>query len=734
MIKVYPVTGLSCANCALNVEKKLRQQPGITNASVNFTDSSALIEFDTDHVDALPLQSAIRSIGYDLVIEEDTTGKMEEEHRKLHRDLRMRTIFSLVLAIPVMIISMFFMNIPQANLIMLALTIPVLVWCGRSFFTHAVKQARHGMANMDTLVAMSTGIAFLFSLFNTLFPHFWHVRGFHPHVYYEASAMIIALILVGKLLEERAKSNTSSAIKKLMGLQSTVVTLVDESGQERMNPVNRIKHGDAIRVKPGDKIPVDGEILSGNSFIDESTMTGESVPAEKTAGDSVFAGTMNLNGSFILIARQVGSETLLSRIIETVRQAQGSKAPVQKTVDRIAGIFVPVVIGISLLSFAVWMIFGGENAITHALLAMVTVLVIACPCALGLATPTAIMVGMGKGAQNGILIKDAESLERIQKVNVMVLDKTGTITEGKPAVRDIIWNLSEPDKHAEAVLLALEMHSAHPLAEAVTAYLKPVVKERIALTGFENITGKGIIARLGKKTYAAGNLKLMQETGVQIGRLSMDQMDRMQEDAASVICFSEDTTLLAMIALADQVKDTSVQAIQELRNRGIEVYMLTGDNQHTAQAVASRTGIARFIANILPAQKAEFVNDLQKKGHVVAMVGDGINDSEALARADVSIAMGKGSDIAMDVAGITLVSSDLRQILKAIRLSGLTVRTIRQNLFWAFIYNLIGIPIAAGVLYPVWGFMLNPMIAAAAMAMSSVSVVSNSLRLRGMRL
>jgi Cu2+-exporting ATPase len=734
MIKVYPVTGLHCANCALNVEKTLKQQPGITHATVNFTDSSALIEFDTDRGDPLPLQSAIRSIGYDLVIEEDTTGKMEEEHRKLHRDLRMRTIFSLVLATPVMIISMFFMSVPHANLIMLALTIPVLVWCGQSFFTHAVKQARHGMANMDTLVAMSTGIAFLFSLFNTFFPHFWHVRGFHPHVYYEASAMIIALILVGKLLEERAKSNTSSAIKKLMGLQSTVVTLLDESGQERMIPVNRVKHGDAIRVKPGDKIPVDGEILSGNSFIDESTMTGESVPAEKSAGDNVFAGTMNLNGSFILIARQVGSETLLSRIIETVRQAQGSKAPVQKTVDRIAGIFVPVVIGISVLSFAVWMVFGGVNAITHALLAMVTVLVIACPCALGLATPTAIMVGMGKGAQNGILIKDAESLERIRKVNVMVLDKTGTITEGKPAVRDIIWNLSEPDKHAEAVLLALEMHSAHPLAEAVTAFLKPVVKERIALTGFENITGKGIIARLGEKTYAAGNLKLMQETGVQIGRLSMDQMDRMQEDAATVICFSEDTTLLAMIALADQVKDTSVQAIQELRNRGIEVYMLTGDNQHTAQAVASLTGIARFSANILPAEKAEFVNDLQKKGHVVAMVGDGINDSEALARADVSIAMGKGSDIAMDVAGITLVSSDLRQIVKAIRLSGLTVRTIRQNLFWAFIYNLIGIPIAAGVLYPVWGFMLNPMIAAAAMAMSSVSVVTNSLRLRGKRL
>jgi Cu2+-exporting ATPase len=735
MIKVYSVTGLNCANCALNVEKKLKQQPGIVHASVNFADSSALIEFDKDNADPFPAQSAVRSIGYDLVIEEEVAGRMAEAHRIRFRDLKLRTIFSLVLATPVMIISMFFMNIPHANLIMLALTLPVLVWCGRSFFIHAVKQARQGMTNMDTLVAMSTGLAFLFSLFNTLLPQFWHARGFHPHVYYEASAMIIAFILVGKLLEERAKSNTSSAIKKLMGLQSTVVNLIDEKGLERIVHINQVRHGDGLRVKPGDKIPVDGDILSGNSTIDESAMTGESIPVEKSAGDQVFAGTLNLNGSFILTARQVGSETLLSRIIETVRQAQGSKAPVQKTVDRIAGIFVPVVVGISLLSFVVWMVFGGENAFTHALPAMVTVLVIACPCALGLATPTAIMVGMGKGAHNGILIKDAESLERIHKVNAVVLDKTGTITVGKPAVREIIWNLSGPDRQqAEAVLYTLEMHSAHPLASAVADYLKHDMKDKFPLSGFENISGKGVRARLGSKTFAAGNLKFMSESGVQISKASLEQMDRMQEDAATVICFSEDNTLLAMIALADQVRDTSILAIEGLRNNDIEVYMLTGDNQHTAQAVARKTGISHVSANMLPAEKADFVSDLQKKGHVVAMVGDGINDSEALARADVSIAMGKGSDIAMDVAGMTLVSSDLRQIMKAIRLSGLTVRTIRQNLFWAFIYNIIGIPIAAGVLYPVWGFMLSPVIAAAAMAMSSVSVVSNSLRLRGKRL
>jgi P-type Cu2+ transporter len=476
---------------------------------------------------------------------------------------------------------------------------------------------------------------------------------------------------------------------------------------------------------------VDGEILSGNSSIDESSMTGESIPAERGPGDKVYAGTFNLNGSFLLTARQVGSETMLSRIIDTVRQAQGSKAPVQKTVDRIAGIFVPVVMGISLISFAIWMIFGGDNALSHALLAMVTVLVIACPCALGLATPTAIMVGMGKGAQNGILIRDAESLEAIHRINVLVLDKTGTITEGRPVVKDIQWNIP-PEKQQEtsSILKDLEKHSSHPLAEAVTQYLSSVSSASEAGSLFENLPGLGVRGRFENKIYLAGNLKLMEEQGIVLPEIKDGDPYKETRTAQSRVYFAGDSTLLAVIDLADQIKETASEAISDIQSMGIEVHMLTGDNLQTATDVASATGIASFSANLLPAGKSEFIQKLQKEKKIVAMVGDGINDSQALVQADVSIAMGRGSDIAMDVAGMTLISSDLRQIAKAIRLSRLTVQTINQNLFWAFIYNLIGIPIAAGILYPIWGFMLNPMIAAAAMAMSSVSVVSNSLRLR----
>jgi P-type Cu2+ transporter len=740
MTKVYPVIGMSCANCALNVEKTLKRQPDIANASVNFADSSVLIEFKSDQADALPLQSALRSAGYDLVVEEQPSEKTEEDHIARYKTLRAKTIFAIALSTPVMIISMFFMNppagqtgIPYANLIMMVLTIPVLLWSGRVFFINGVKQARHGSANMDTLVAMSTGIAFLFSLFNTFFPHFWHLRGLHPHVYYEASAVVISFILVGKLLEERAKSNTSSAIKKLMGLRPSVVTLVNENGQEISVPAHQVKQGDRVRVKPGDKIPVDGELLSGNSFIDESSMTGESIPSEKAAGDKVFSGTLNLNGSFVMTARQVGSETMLSRIIETVRLAQGSKAPVQKIVDRIAGVFVPVVIGISLLSFVLWMILG-ENALPHALMAMVTVLVIACPCALGLATPTAIMVGMGKGAQNGILIKDAESLENIHRINAIVLDKTGTITEGKPVVTGIEWYIQpQEQQEAEKVLLALENHSSHPLANAVTNYLSSVSHDPVTGDQFENLSGMGIKARFKEKVYFAGNRKLMDEQGVEILQNNLAE-DKQPAEAKTMIYFACNTSLMATIYLADKIRATSLQAIQNIQNQGIEVHMLTGDNWQTARDVADKTGITRFSANLLPADKAAYVRQLQGENKTVAMAGDGINDSHALAEADVSIAMGKGSDIAMDVASMTLVSSDLRQISKAIRLSKLTVQTIHQNLFWAFIYNLIGIPVAAGALYPLWGFMLNPMVAAAAMAMSSVSVVSNSLRLRGKKI
>jgi Cu2+-exporting ATPase len=729
--KSFPVTGLSCASCALSVESMLKSQKGVVEASVNFANSSAYVEYFPEISDVNNFKSAIQSIGYDILIEEEGQNHQEEIHQKYFKELKINTIWSSVLALPVVVIAMLFMNIPYANWTMLVLTTPVLVWFGRNFFINAYNQAKHRKANMDTLVALSTGIAYLFSSFSTIYPEFWHSRGLHPHVYFEASAVVIAFILLGKLLEERAKSNTSSAIKKLIGLQPKTVRVIQDDGGEMEIPVSQ----DKLLVKPGDKLPVDGEIVSGSSFIDESTITGESLPVEKQTGDKVFAGTVNQKGSFVFIARKVGGETILAQIIKMVQQAQGSKPPVQKLVDKIAGIFVPIVMAISLVSFGVWMIFGGNNAITQALLAMVTVLVIACPCALGLATPTAIMVGMGKGAENGILIKDAESLELAHKINAIILDKTGTITEGKPEVTNIEWNVSgSAQSELMRMLLAIESQSEHPLAEAVTNTLKTEVMQRITFDKFESITGKGVVANYQDKIYLVGNKKLMDDYHVNMPETSSNLIKTWQDEAKTVVCFALNTELIAIIAVADKIKDTSARAIKNLQNQGIDVYMLTGDNMQTAKAVAQKLELKNFKAEVMPSDKADFIKQLQQSGKVVAMVGDGINDSHALAQADVSIAMGKGSDIAMDVAKMTIISSDLQLISKAIRLSKLTVRAIHQNLFWAFVYNLIGIPIAAGILYPLWGFMLNPMIAGAAMALSSVSVVSNSLRLKTKRL
>ncbi len=729
--KNFPVTGLTCASCAISVESMLKAQKGVIDASVNYANSSAWVEYTAGTASVSDFKSAIQSIGYDLLIEDEGHDHQDEMQHAHFKKLKTNTLWASILTFPVVAIAMFMMDIPYANWIMLTLATPVIAWFGRSFFINAFNQAKHGKANMDTLVALSTGIAYLFSVFSTFFPEFWHNRGQHTNVYFEASAVIIAFILLGKVLEERAKSNTSSAIKKLIGLQPNTVIVIQENGQEMEIPISQVIIGDKLLVKPGDKIPVDGEIITGSSFIDESTITGESLPVEKEKGGKVFAGTINQKGSFVFVAQKVGGETILAQIIKMVQQAQGSKPPVQKLVDKIAGIFVPVVMAISVLTFTIWIIFGGEDAITQALLAMVSVLVIACPCALGLATPTAIMVGMGKGAENGILIKDAESLELAHKVNAMVLDKTGTITEGKPAVTDILWYVSETDQaELEQILFSIESQSEHPLAEAVTASLKITSDKRIASDKFESITGKGVMANYGKHDFLVGNQKLLADHQVIIPAASSAQIKSWQNEAKTVVCFARDTELLAIIAIADKIKETSAKAIADLQNQGIEVYMLTGDNVQTAKAVAQKVGLKNYKAEVIPSDKADFIKELQNQGKVVAMVGDGINDSHALAQADVSIAMGKGSDIAMDVAKMTIISSDLQLISKAIRLSKLTVNTIHQNLFWAFIYNIIGIPVAAGILFPIWGFMLNPMIAGAAMALSSVSVVSNSLRLK----
>lgn len=732
--QTFPVLEMTCAACAVSVESMLKSTAGVKSVSVSYPNQTALVEYDSTITKPIDLQNTVRSIGYDLVVDEENSHVIQDEaQRNQYQELKNRTIWASVLSFPVVIIGMFFMDWPYGNYVSMVLAGPVVFYFGRGFFVHAWKQAGHGKANMDTLVALSTGIAFAFSVFNTFNPEFWHQRNLHAHVYYEAAAVVIAFISLGKLLEEKAKSNTSSSLKKLMGLQPKTLTVIKE-GVEAELPISSVEVGDIVLVRPGERIPVDGIITQGQSFVDESMISGEPVAVEKTKGANVFAGTINQKGSFQFEATKVGSDTVLAHIIKMVQQAQGSKAPVQKLVDKVAGIFVPIVIGISVLTFIVWMFFGGENALTHALLASITVLVIACPCALGLATPTAIMVGVGRGAQNNILIKDAESLELAHNVNVIVLDKTGTITEGKPTVTDMVWTEGSSIDTHKHVLYSIEFQSEHPLAQAVVERLKVEGATVHELSNFESITGKGVLAIVDNEIYFVGSQKLMIEKNVLIPDDIKERAGKWQSEAKTVIYFANQKEVLALIAIGDKIKATSQQAIEVLQQKGIEVYMLTGDNEQTAKAVASQVGLKHFKAEILPADKAAFIKQLQDNKKVVAMVGDGINDSQALAQADVSIAMGRGSDIAMDVAKMTLITSDLMSIPKALNLSSKTVKTIRQNLFWAFIFNIIGIPIAAGILYPINGFLLDPMIASAAMALSSVSVVSNSLRLRSIKI
>ncbi len=726
--KTFPVLGMNCAGCANNVESTVKRSEGVVEASVNFATGNLTVEFQPELTSAERLQKNVQAAGFDLLIEEDsdTQETLEVIHEERIKQLKFKTLWAVILSLPVVIIGMFFMDMPYANEIMWAFSTPIVLWLGKDFFVSARKKAQHRSANMDTLVALSTGIAYLFSVFNMLFANHLHQKGIHAHVYFEAAAVIIAFILLGKLLEEKAKGSTSSAIKKLIGLQPKTVVVLQPDGSEKITSIEAVRVGEIILVKPGEKIAVDGKVIAGNSYVDESMLSGEPVPVLKKEGENVFAGTINQKGSLQFRAEKVGKETMLAHIIKTVQDAQGSKAPVQKLADKIASVFVPTVMGIAVLTFVLWAIFGGEHRLVQGLLAAVTVLVIACPCALGLATPTAIMVGIGKGAENGILIKDAESLELSKKINAIILDKTGTITEGKPKVTDIEWLTEE--NNAKNILLSIEKQSEHPLAEAVVNHLSEV--SSVSLSTFESVTGKGVKAVFDGQTYFVGNTKLLSENNIVPTEILQQKAQQWTAEAKTVIWFSDSQKVLAVIAISDTIKATSVAAINELQAMNIETYMLTGDNPKTAQSVAHQSGIKHFRAEMLPQDKADFVKQLQQNGKIVAMVGDGINDSTALASADVSIAMGKGSDIAMDVAKMTIISSDLLKIPQAIHLSKQTVATIRQNLFWAFIYNVIGIPIAAGILYPFNGFLLNPMLAGAAMAMSSVSVVTNSLLLK----
>ena len=664
--QTFPVLDMSCAACATRVEKTLNRQPGVYHAQVNYAAATATVEYNPQECTPETLKDAIQNAGYDLVIETNAQKEKiaEDAHSRKYRQLKQRTIFSLMLSVPVAIIGMCFMDWTYANYVMWILSTPVVFWLGRDFYRNAWKQLKHHTSNMDTLVAVSTGIAYTFSLFNLFWPEFWLSRGIHPHVYFEAASVIISFILLGRLLEEKAKGNTSEAIKKLMGLQPATVTILTPEGQLKEIPVEQVQQGQRLVVKPGSRIAVDGTVYEGSSYVDESMLTGEPLPTEKTPGAKVYAGTINQKGS-------------------------------------------------------------SSNGFTHGLLAAVTVTIIACPCALGLATPTAIMVGIGKGAENGILIKDAESLETARKVNAIVLDKTGTLTEGRPTVTDI----SDPLLQSPLgdVLFTLESASEHPLAQAIVQHQ---TRQLLPMEEFESLTGLGVRGKINGTYYYAGNRRLLETHHLTVSPALTEEAARLSQEAKTVIWLADSQQALGLVAIADRIKPTSKEAVRQLQEMGISTYMLTGDNPETAQRIAAQCGITHFQAEVLPQQKAQFIKDLQKEGKIVAMVGDGINDSAALAQADLSIAMGKGSDIAMDVAKMTLISSDLNKITDAIRLSQATVRTIRENLFWAFIYNLIGIPVAAGILYPINGFLLNPMIAGAAMAMSSVSVVSNSLRLK----
>ena len=654
--------------------------------------------------------------------------EQEEAEHSYYEQLQRKTVVAWIFALPVAFMGMFFMDFPGINWWMLVLSLPVLFYSGHAFYVNAWKQAKHFTSNMDTLVALSTSIAFLFSLFNTLYPRFWYEQGLEPHVYYEAATVIIAFVLVGKLMEEKAKGKTSMAIRKLMGLQPKTARILRD-GKEEDILISELKKGDKVSVRPGERVPVDGLIVEGDTFIDESMISGEPIPVGKKLNDKVLAGTINQNGAFVMSAEKVGRETVLAQIIRMVQEAQGSKAPVQRIVDKVTAVFVPTVLAIAILTFIVWMIVGGVDDFSYAMLSAVSVLVIACPCALGLATPTALMVGIGKGAEAHILIKDAVALEQMRKVDTVVLDKTGTVTEGRPTVTGWLHDAGWVNEH-KGILYAAELKSEHPLAAAiVTALQEQEHIEPAALDSFESITGKGIKVSYQGRTYWVGSHKLLKDFSATVSDVMAEMLVHYESDGNGIIYFGRENELLAIIAVSDPIKATSAEAVKELKRQGIDICMLTGDGQRTALAVSSRLGIERFVADALPDDKAEFVRELQMQGKKVAMVGDGINDSQALALADVSIAMGKGTDIAMDVAMVTLMTSDLLLLPKAFQLSKQTVKLIHQNLFWAFIYNLIGIPIAAGILFPLNGLLLNPMLASAAMAFSSVSVVLNSLSL-----
>ena len=729
-----PIQGIDCASCVQKIERALLESKGVTNAIVNLATERARVEYIPEETNLAEIKKTIESTGYKVI---ETEAEEVEDYERVIREreynkLKRKFFFGLVISIIVLIGSLEWISgVPRllTNYYLLwILATPVQFWAGWQFYRGAWGAFRHRNADMNTLIAVGTSAAYLYSIAAILFPSFFRSGGIEPKVYFDTSVVIITLILLGRVLEARAKGQTSEAIKRLIGLQPKTARVI-RNGNEIDIPVQNVLVGDLVIVRPGEKIPVDGTVKDGKSFVDESMITGESIPVEKKTGDEVIGATINKSGSFRFEATKVGKDTALAQIIKLVQEAQGSKAPIQRLADVISGYFVPVVISIAILTFIIWYVFGPNPALTFALLNFVAVMIIACPCALGLATPTAIMVGTGKGAEKGILIKGGESLETAHKINTIVFDKTGTLTKGEPEVTDII----PLDKFSAKEILfyvgSAEKKSEHPLGEAI---VRKAVEEKIELKDsleFNSIAGFGIEAIIDGKNVLLGNQKLMEERKIEI-RALIPKAEELSLDGKTSMYLSIDGKSSAVIAVADTLKENSKNAVEQLHQLGLEVVMLTGDNRRTAEAIARKVGIDRVISEVLPEDKVYEVRKLQNEGKIVAMVGDGINDAPALAQADVGIAIGTGTDIAMEASDITLIRGDLSGVVTAIKLSKNTIKVIRQNLFWAFIYNVLGIPIASGVLYPFFGILLNPMIASAAMAFSSVSVVSNSLRLR----
>ncbi|ABG03112.1 ATPase, P type cation/copper-transporter [Rubrobacter xylanophilus DSM 9941] len=742
----FRVTGMSCAACASRVQKALGRVPGVVEANVNLATERATVEHGPE-AGMEELRRAVEKAGYGVALEEDTGEGREREYRGLRRDLLVAGAFTALIvlgSLPHMLGLAPPVPMGVLNLVLLALATPVQFWAGRRFYRGAWSALRHGQANMNTLVALGTSAAYLYSLAATLAPGLFAGRA---GVYFDTSAIIITLVLLGRLLEARARGRTSEAIKKLAGMQARTARVV-RGGEEADIPVEEVAVGDTVVVRPGEKVPVDGVVIAGRSAVDEAMITGESVPAEKGPGDEVIGGTINRTGSFRLRATRVGRDTALARIVRLVEEAQGSKAPIQRLADRISGVFVPVVMVVAGLTFLIWWAFGPEPAFTHALLNMVAVLIIACPCAMGLATPTSIMVGTGRGAERGILIKGGEALEEAHRTTTVVLDKTGTLTKGEPRLTDVVPAGGLAGEELLRLAAAAESASEHPLGEAVVAGARERGLALPSPEDFEAPTGLGVRATVEGRTVLVGSRSLMRESGVQEDGLA-PRAEALSREGKTPILVAVDGEPAGLLAVADTIREEAEEAVELLHRMGLEVVMMTGDNRFAAEAVAGRLGIDRVLAGVMPQDKAGKVRELQEEGRKVAMVGDGINDAPALAQADVGIAIGTGTDVAMEAADITLVGGDVRGVARAIKLSKATIRNIRQNLFWAFAYNVALIPVAAGALYPLfsggtvpealrpilgeYGF-LNPALAAAAMALSSVTVVSNALRLRRVRL